>query len=144
LCWLPDIARWAQIVALFLRPGGTLYLADGHPAAYVLDDREKLPGGLPGFFVSYFSREPLILEQESDYADETARLVHATTHEWVHPLGETVSALIAAGLSLDWLHEHDAVPWRMFEMLRRDPDRLYRWPDKSWLPLAFSLQATRR
>jgi SAM-dependent methyltransferase len=33
LCWLPDIPRWARIVAHFLRPGGTLYHAEGHPAA---------------------------------------------------------------------------------------------------------------
>ena len=42
-------------------------------------------------------------------------------------------------MRLDWLHEHDAVPWRMFEILVKDGDGLYRWPDKPWLPLAFSL-----
>ena len=31
--WLPDIARWAHIVAHFLKPGGSLYLAECHPAA---------------------------------------------------------------------------------------------------------------
>ena len=31
--WLPDIRRWAEIVAFFLKPGGTLYLAEGHPSA---------------------------------------------------------------------------------------------------------------
>ena len=36
--WLPDIRRWAEIVAFFLKPGGALYLAEGHPAALVLDD----------------------------------------------------------------------------------------------------------
>ena len=36
-----------------------------------------------------------------------------------------------------------AVPWRMFEILVKDDDGLYRWPDKPWLPLAFSLTATR-
>ena len=34
ICWLPDISRWCEIVAKMLRPGGSLYLADGHPAAY--------------------------------------------------------------------------------------------------------------
>jgi hypothetical protein len=27
--WLPDIRRWAEIVAWFLKPGGSLYLAEG-------------------------------------------------------------------------------------------------------------------
>src|SRR5215216_515150 len=41
--WLPDISRWAGIVAQFLRPGGSLYLAEAHPAALVLDDAAILP-----------------------------------------------------------------------------------------------------
>jgi hypothetical protein len=32
----------------------------------------------------------------------------------------------------------------MFNMLVRSADGLWRWPDKPWLPLAFSLRATRR
>jgi hypothetical protein len=47
-------------------------------------------------------------------------------------------------MTLDWLHEHDAVAWRMFRILVEDASGLYRWPDKPWLPLAFSLAATRR
>jgi SAM-dependent methyltransferase len=31
--WLPNIRRWAEIVAHFLKPGGSLYLAEAHPAA---------------------------------------------------------------------------------------------------------------
>jgi hypothetical protein len=47
-------------------------------------------------------------------------------------------------MRLDWLHEHDAVPWHMFDVLARGADGLWRWPDKPSLPLAFSLRATRR
>jgi hypothetical protein len=32
----------------------------------------------------------------------------------------------------------------MFDMLVRDDEGLWRWPDKPWLPLSFSLKATRR
>ncbi|URK86815.1 class I SAM-dependent methyltransferase [Rhizobium sp. RCAM05350] len=32
--WLPDIFRWAEVVASLLRPGGRLYLLDGHPQMY--------------------------------------------------------------------------------------------------------------
>ena len=38
ICWLPDVTRWAQIAAHFLRQGGALYFADAHPASYVFDD----------------------------------------------------------------------------------------------------------
>jgi hypothetical protein len=55
-----------------------------------------------------------------------------------------VTGLINAGLTLDWLREHAAVTWRMFDNLVADSDGLFRWPDQPWLPLAFSLSATRR
>lgn len=143
-CWLPDIARWARIVAGFLKPGGRLYYADAHPAAYVFDDLTRLSDGRPGYFAPYFARQPIVMTDERDYADPTARLANAANVNWLHPLSDTVGGLPAAGLSLDWLHEHAQVPWRMFEILVRKDDGDWHWPDKPWLPLAVSLQATRR
>ena len=141
--WLPDIRRWAQIVAHFLKPGGLLYLAEAHPAALVFDDAASLPNGRPGFLAPYFSREPVVLDVTKDYVDETATLRNATTYTWIHPLGDIISSLLAAGLTLDWFHEHDAVTWRMFKILTQDAEGLWRWPDRPWLPLAFSLRAAR-
>lgn len=143
-CWLPDIARWARIVAGFLKPGGRLYYADAHPAAYVFDDLTRLPDGRPGYFAPYFARQPIVMTDERDYADPTARLANAANVNWLHPLSDTVGGLLAAGLSLDWLHEHAQVPWRMFEILVKKDDGDWHWPDKPWLPLAVSLQATWR
>jgi SAM-dependent methyltransferase len=141
--WLPDIRRWARVVAHFLKPGGALYLAEGHPAALVFDDMAPGHGAMPGWFAPYFTRGPLVIDNPCDYADPTARLRNARTYEWLHPLGEVVSALIDAGLALRWLHEHDAVPWRMFELLVEGADGMFRWPDQPWLPLGYSLRAER-
>jgi SAM-dependent methyltransferase len=142
--WLPDIDRWAQIVCRFLKPGGSLYLAEAHPAAMVFDDAAMLPDGRPGYFAPYFSREPVVMQEAHDYVDETTKVANATIYTWVHPLGAIISALQKAGMTLDWLHEHDAVTWHMFDVLVKGADGLWRWPDKAWLPLAFSLRATRR
>lgn len=38
LNWLPDIAGWGRVVAGLLRPGGRLYVRDGHPMMYTLLD----------------------------------------------------------------------------------------------------------
>jgi hypothetical protein len=141
LCWLPDIAGWAAIVAHFLRPGGALYFADDHPVASVFAD-ETGQGGMPGWYAPYF-RDGLVEEDGSDYADHGARLANARTHQWLHPLGTVVDALLGAGLRLDGLHEHAALPWRRYACLAPGADGLYRWPDKPWLPLAFSLSATK-
>jgi SAM-dependent methyltransferase len=141
LCWLPDIRGWAGIVAHFLRPSGSLYLADAHPAALVFDNANATPDGRPGWFVPYFRREALLFEEPFDYADTGARLTHANICVWMHPLSEIVGALLETGLRLAWLHEHDAIAWRLFASLIEDEQRMYRWPDQPWLPLSFSLRA---
>ena len=94
-------------------------------------------------FAPYFSRQAVMMQEAHDYIDETATVANATTFTWVHPLGDIISGLLRAGMTLDWLHERDAVTWHMFDALVRSADGLWRWPDKPWLPLAFSLRATR-
>jgi SAM-dependent methyltransferase len=143
LLWLADIRLWAEIVAYFLKPGGRLYLAEGHPIALVFDDLQKSPDGVPGFFAPYFSPTPIEYDDSKDYANPTAVLKNTKTFTWIHPIGDVVTGLTDAGLRLDWLHEHDAVTWRMFNLLQEDEAGLFRWPEQKWLPLAFSLSATR-
>ncbi len=142
ICWLPDIAGWARVIAHFLKPGGQLYFADAHPAAMVFDDSTRASDGRPGWFAPYLDRAPLHVSEPEDYADPAASLRNAATVQFIHPLGDVVSALIAAGLRLDWLHEHNAVPWRMFRC-QVEQDGWFRWPDRPWFPLSYSLQATR-
>ncbi len=38
LCWLPDIDRWASVVGQLLMPGGRLFLREGHPMLWTLED----------------------------------------------------------------------------------------------------------
>lgn len=142
LNWLPDIEGWAGVVRYYLKPGGTLYLAEGHPAAYVFDDATRAGDGMPGWFVPYFDPQPLGLDDPSDYSDPTARLTNSRTYEWIHPLGSIVEALRSQGMRIDFLREHSTVPWRMFGMLREEAGGMFGWPEKRWLPLSFSLQAT--
>lgn len=140
--WLPDIAGWARVVAHFLRPGGALYLAEQHPTMFVFDDATATPDGRPGWFWPYFAREPLIEEAPRDYVGERQRL-SGPDYAWAHPMGAILTALIEAGLTLCWLREHDAITWPAFACLVQGEDRLWRWPDRPWLPLSFSLWAER-
>ncbi|HVH79833.1 MAG TPA: class I SAM-dependent methyltransferase [Stellaceae bacterium] len=140
LCWLPDIKGWADIVAAMLRRGGQLYLAETHPAAFVFDE---IVDAAPIFDTPYFGGQPIKCHAVEDYVGGEAHFEHAEYYLWLHPLAEIVTSLLDAGMRLDWLHEHDAISWRMFRILVEDERGLYRWPDKPWLPLAFSLAATR-
>ncbi len=137
---MPDIAGWARVVAHFLRPGGFLYLADQHPTAIIFDDAAADAAGMPGLLLPYFEAGPFGFDAVPDYANASAVLRHQRENVFVHPLGAIVTALVDAGLRIAWLQEHDWIAWRMFRALV--PDRNgWRWPDRPWLPLAFSLRA---
>jgi SAM-dependent methyltransferase len=138
--WLPDIVEWARIVEWYLKPGGRLYFADGHPSAWVLDDGDDVPVLGHAYDAD---GAPEVLDESTDYADETVTLVNTRTFEWAHPLGETLTALLDTGLTLDFLHEHYAVPWRMLRSLVPAGDGLWGWPAEKWLPLAVSIGATK-
>ncbi|HEY8289773.1 MAG TPA: class I SAM-dependent methyltransferase [Acetobacteraceae bacterium] len=143
LCWLPDMPAWSRVVAHFLKPGGWLALAEAHPAAYVFDDAAGSADGMPGWYAPYLARAPLHIDQQDDYADPDARLANSLTMEWLHPLADVITGLLDAGLRLDMLQEHDTIVWQMFACLVGDDRAGYHWPDKPWLPLSYSLRASK-
>jgi SAM-dependent methyltransferase len=53
LGWLPDVARWARTVADLLRPGGRLFLREGHPMMLAFDE-ERMDALVLGY--SYFEQ----------------------------------------------------------------------------------------
>ena len=142
ICWLPDIARWAEVVAEMLAPGGFLYLLEGHPYAHVLEQAEA-SDPLVATYDYFQGATPLIFHEAASYADPDAKVVNRESHEWNHPIGAILNALIRAGLALEWLHEHDNLAWRLYKCLEEGPDRMFRLPaGRPKLPLAFSLKAS--
>ena len=78
------------------------------------------------------------LERESS----EERLTAARTYQWIHSLSRLVNALIGAGLTLEFLHEHPTLPWPLFPMFVRGLDGMYRLPDSvPSFPLSVSLRA---
>lgn len=139
--WLPDVDEWARIAAWYLKPGGRLYFADGHPAAYMLDGADG-PEGLPSLRYAYAGDEPDLVDSEEDYADPDARLANTRTWEWMHPLSSVIGAMRAAGLELDVFAEHYQVPWRIFPATVEQDDGMYGWPGTRWAPLSVELVAS--
>ncbi len=82
LCWLPDVRRWAAVVAGLLRPGGRLFIREGHPMMWALDER-RLDAVVVGY--PYFERiEPLVDEDAGTYVSTDVR-VHAQHHAQLEP-----------------------------------------------------------
>jgi SAM-dependent methyltransferase len=142
LCWLPDVARWARVVADLLRPGGRLFIRDGHPMLWALDETTEQP--TLGY--SYFEiEEPLVYSESGTYVETDAVITHTVTHSWNHGLGEIVTALLAAGLKLTQFVEHDSVPWEALpgHMVRDDAGewRLSANPER--LAASYTIQAVK-
>jgi SAM-dependent methyltransferase len=110
LCWLPSVSRWASVVAELLVSGGRLFLREGHPMLWTLDDERS--DRLLVVAHPYFERvEPMVFDDPGTYVPTESTFTHNTTHEWNHGLGEIVTALLEAGMELSMLVEHDSVPW---------------------------------
>jgi SAM-dependent methyltransferase len=141
LNWLPDIKGWAQVVAELLDDGGFLYLLEGHPLAMLFEQEGPDAPILPTY--DYFQNPgPLVSFAATSYTSDPDPIAHTEMHEWIHPIGAVVTALIEAGMALDWVHEHDRVAWRMFPCLQEGGDRMWRMPaGRPSLPLAYSLRA---
>jgi SAM-dependent methyltransferase len=144
LGWLPDIARWARVAAHFVRPGGFFYITEVHPVAQTFQVEGVAPGELQLEYPYWSHLEPIRGDVQGSYADPTALTNGLVEFGWNHSLGEIVTALVEAGLRLDFLHEFDFVPWPM-AFLVEGSDGRWRLPEgsKGGLPLFFSLKATK-
>lgn len=143
LCWLPDIRRWAQVVAALLRPGGRLFLREGHPVLWSIDeDREDVLA----LRTPYFEHaEPTIFDDPGTYVETDHQFTQTRSASWNHGLGEIVTALLDAGLQITMLVEHDSVPWdalpNRMEAIGGGEFRLIDRPER--LPHSYTLQAVR-
>ena len=70
LNWLPDLPRWAEVVAHFVRPGGFFYIAEAHPFAWTFDDDDTATE-LRLRYHYWPSPDPLVFPNEGSYADPT-------------------------------------------------------------------------
>jgi SAM-dependent methyltransferase len=141
--WLPDLTRWAEVVAHFLRPDGVFYLHEGHPFVFVFKDEAVGPGELRVRY-PYFPRlEPLKWRNERSYADPDAPVTVPFEYDWIHSLGEIVTAISRAGLRIEFLHEWPFLDWEMPFLVKRGDVWVLPEETHGEIPLSFSLRAVK-
>ena len=137
---LPDIRRWGEVIAHFLRPAGIFYIVEDHPMFRVFRPQ---PGGEIKAERSYFySPEPQRIEATGSYATGNQG-EEGVSYVWDHSLGEIVNALIMAGLQIEFLHEFPYAARAKFPFMERGEDGWWRLPagQHGTIPFLFSLQA---
>jgi len=145
IIWLPSIDRWAGVVSALLRPGGRLFMREGHPVLFATGSPR--PDGAVALEHPYFEQvDGTRWDDGGTYVQTDATFVHNSTIEWNHGLGEIVTALLDHGLDLTMLVEHDSVPWDArpgeMEPVGHGELRLRDRPER--LPHTFTVAATKR
>jgi SAM-dependent methyltransferase len=144
LSWLPDLQRWGQVIAYFLKPGGIFYIAENHPFIHIFDDSS--PSLNFKIAYPYFLSGPLKFEVQGSYATSSTELVHTTEYCWNHSLSEIITSLILAGLKIEYLHEFPFCEFACFPEMEEGEDHMFRFKDerlRNMLPLTFSIKAAK-
>ena len=141
LNWLPDIARWAQIAASYVKPGGFFYIAEFHPFSMVFDDEaDTLQYRYP-----YFEKKAMKFEAHGSYADSEAETHVNEEFDWNHTMSEIVTGLIDNGLRIEFLHEFPYSVYQQLPFLELDENGVWVFPDgKQPIPLMFSIKAFKK
>jgi SAM-dependent methyltransferase len=139
LTWLPDLKKWAEIIAHFLKPGGCFYIVEFHPMTCVFDDSPDTTE-LKAVLSYFRGDEPLKFEPRPDYASP-APLTHGT-YEWQYPMGTVLTAIANAGLHIEFYHEFPVCGYRALPVMKKHEDGWWRI-DGDPIPLMFSLKATK-
>ena len=134
LGWLPDMARWAKVVADSLKPGGEFLLVEFHPVVWMMDE------GLEQITYPYM-RSHVIANVEDTYTD-TSDPQPMEMHTWNHGLAEVIQALLNEGLELNHFEEYDYSPYPIFADRNRQvaPSRFQVLGLEGKLPLCFSVR----
>lgn len=138
--WIADMDAWMRVAANALRPGGRLFLCEGHPALLMLD--ERAPAGVLQVRWPYDSDEPHVEVGDLDYTG--ASVAANRTEGRMHGLERILGAALRAGLTITGFAEGDRVPWKALDQMVK-VDREY-WalpPGAPFVPASFTLQAAK-
>ncbi len=124
LNWMMDIKAWGQVVARLLKPGGVLYLFEGHPITYLFDPKAS-DLRMEGIYKGYFADTPYASSDWPDTYVGRVKEEQATKYEKAWPVSLVITSLIEAGLVLEKFEEHPDFFWNEFAYLPEDLRRKF-------------------
>lgn len=136
--WLPDLDRWAKIVARFLKPGGQFIFVEFHPVVWMFDYDFK------SVAYDYFNTQAIIETTEGTYADKSAPIKNENVN-WNHPTSEVINSLIENGLTLERFDEYDYSPYNCFNGMVELESKKFRIASlEKKIPMVFALIASKK
>ena len=136
--WLPDLTKWAEVIAYYLKPGGLFYIADFHPVIWMFDD------DFTRIQYYYDNRELIVTENYGTYTDRKAD-IKGKEYSWNHSISEILNALIKEGLEIQQFNEFNYSPYANFaNSVEVDQGK---WQIKGMegkLPVVYSIKAIKK
>ena len=136
--WLPDLEKWAAIIAHNLKRGGFFYMAEFHPVIWMFDDEFR--------YIQYAYNNAGIIETDSTgtYTDRNAD-INTKEYSWNHSISEVLNALIKHGLEIDFFNEYSFSPYNCFSNTIADGKGNYLIKGlENKIPMMYSLKATKK
>ena len=136
--WLLDLDKWASIIAYYLKPGGTFYIADFHPTLWMMDENFQ------HIKYNYFNTEVIAEEMEGTYSDRSAP-IKTMNYGWNHPFSEIFSALIKNDLVIEQFSEFPYSPYNCFNNMEQADDGMWRIKGMGEkMPVMYSIKAVKK
>lgn len=136
--WLPDLGKWAEIIANHLKPNGRFVFVEFHPVVWMFDEQFEKIG------YNYFNSGAIIESESGTYADITADITQEYVM-WNHGVSEVINSLIANQLEINLLDEFDYSPYNCFSGTIEVEPKKYRIAHlENKIPMVYSLVATKK
>jgi SAM-dependent methyltransferase len=118
--WLPDLDKWASVIAEKLVKGGTFYMVEFHPIVWMFDYLTTPPT----ITYPYKKGDVIYEEYEGTYSNTDA---HITSKEygWNHGLSEVINALLKAGLEIVACNDYDESPYDCLAEMKQTKSGMY-------------------
>ncbi|MFM2223368.1 MAG: hypothetical protein RLZZ78_1625 [Armatimonadota bacterium] len=113
LNWMMDINVWAKNVCACVRPGGHLFIFEGHPLDWVWDETSptlQIHPDYGGYFDKAIATEGTWPESYID-TDNKPEAGWSVKHERQWTLGQVVTAVAQHGMIIELLSEHPDYYW---------------------------------
>ena len=135
--WLPDVRRWALVVATFLATGGTFIIADFHPFVWMYNET------FSEVKYAYFNKEAIEETETGTYTDKNAP-IELQSVGWNHNFAEIIQSLLDEGLQLEVFAEYDYSPYNVFgEMTEMSGGHFQIKGLEGKLPLVYALKMSK-
>lgn len=135
--WLPDLKKWGEVIAHFLKPDGFFFLHDSHPFMMIFDEEDLAKGNLSPKY-PYFDIDP---ERDTTIGGYASEAKAADNYFYGHTMTTILQGLIHAGLCLTDFQEYDRCVSGLGGSVLDDEGLSYYPELEGKLPLVMSLTA---